>query len=274
MLTKAQLKSLRALKQKRGRIAQEKYLIEGVHLCREALGSKAKLDLILYTSAGFQNIEIKQVVVTAQKQGIPNLRIPPSELKSLADAVAPQGLVAVVNRLQPETGPYRGRIMLLLDQVRDPGNVGTIIRTADASGADAVFLTGESADPYSPKVLRATQGSIFHLPLYHHVDPEKLIADLKTRGFRVFVADPRAHRSHTQVRFPHRFLLVVGNETKGVRPELKTRGDDLIGVPIVGQAESLNVSMAAGVILYEALRQRTAKGKSDVAKKRNFRRFK
>jgi len=104
--------------------------------------------------------------------------------------------------------------------------------------------------------------------------PQKLIQDLKARGFRVFVADPRTQRTHTQVRYPHRFLLVVGNETRGVRPELTTRSDDLIGVPIVGRAESLNVSMAAGVILYEALRQRTTKSKADAAKQRKFKLFK
>lgn len=256
MLTKAQLKQLRALKQKRGRTSQGKFLIEGAHLCWEALRSGASLELLLYTQDGFGIAEIKEVLSEAQKRGISNLRVTSAVLKSLADTVTPQGVLAVAHQQVTSIPLDRGKILLLLDRVQDPGNVGTIIRTADAAGADGVILARETADPYSPKVLRSTMGSIFHLPIQVDAEPHTVVADLKKRGFRIFVAEPRAKRSHTQIRYPRRFLLAVGNEARGVRKGLRPLADELIRVPIRGRAESLNVSLATGIILYEALRQR------------------
>ncbi|KPL17988.1 MAG: hypothetical protein AMJ92_10135 [candidate division Zixibacteria bacterium SM23_81] len=256
MLTKTQLKSLRALKQKRGRTGQGKFLIEGTRLCREALMSNVNLELVLYTREGFQVREVKEVVAEAQRRGVPNLRISLPVLRSLADTVTPQGVLAVIPRLLPQRLPHQGKVLLLLDRVRDPGNVGTVIRTADAAGADGVILSKESADAFSPKVLRATMGSIFHLPVLVDEDSRDVVVDLKKKGFRIYIAEPKAKRSHTQVKYPRRFLLVVGNETQGPRADLRPLADEFINVPIRGRAESLNVSLATGVILYEALRQR------------------
>jgi TrmH family RNA methyltransferase len=256
MLTNTQLKKLRALKQKRGRASQGKFLIEGAHLCREALQAHASLELLLYTQDGFRTAEIKEVVSEAQRRGVSNLRVTSAVLKSLAETVTPQGILAVVHHWTPSIPWDRGKVLLLLDRVRDPGNVGTIIRTADAVGADGVILAPETADPFSPKVLRSTMGSLFHLPVQVAAEPRRVMVDLKKRGFRIFIADPRAKRSYTHIKYPRQFLLVVGNEAHGVRASLRSLADELIGVPIRGRAESLNVSMATGIILYEALRQR------------------
>ena len=261
MLTKNQLKALRALKQKRGRTSQGKFLIEGVHLCREALLAKISLELLLYTGEAFQSEQVKKVVVDAQKLGVHNLRVSPSVMKSLSDTVTPQGLLAVVHRWPATSSPALGNVLLLLDRVRDPGNVGTIIRTADAAGADGVILCRETADPFSPKVLRSTQGSIFHLPLHLDADPLSVVGKLKSRGLRIFIAEPGARKLYTQIKYPRRFLLIVGNETKGVEEGVRFLADELIQVPIRGRAESLNVSMATGIILFEALRQRETRKK-------------
>jgi TrmH family RNA methyltransferase len=158
-----------------------------------------------------------------------------------------------------------------MDQVRDPGNAGTIIRTADAVGAAGVYLAAGSVDLYNPKVLRSTQGSIFHLPVAAEIDPAVCLKTLRNKGFRVFIADPRADRSHTEVRYPGRFVLAVGNETHGVSQEVRDRADQLIRVPIRGRAESLNVAMACGVILYEALRQRMKRKPRGTGRKRRRR---
>lgn len=256
MLTKTQLKSLRALKQKRGRTGQGKFLIEGVRLCREALISNVNMELVLYTREGFQSVGVKAVITEIQRRGVPNLLVSSAVMKSLVDTVSPQGVLAVISRISSPQNPYQGKVLLLLDRVRDPGNVGTIIRTADAAGADGVILSRESADPFSPKVLRSTMGSIFHLPVLVDADSRDVVADLKKKGFGIYIAEPKAKRSHTQIKYPRRFLLVVGNETRGPRADLRILADEFISVPIRGRAESLNVSLATGVILYEALRQR------------------
>jgi TrmH family RNA methyltransferase len=268
MLTKAQLKSLRSLRAKKGRAEQGRFLIEGIHLCREALAADVSLDLILYTRSGFQDPEIKTLVSAAQRRGLSNLIIAPSTLASVTDTATPQGILAVARKSPVPVSIHRGDMLLLLDRVRDPGNVGTLVRTADAVGADGVFISGESADIYNPKTLRSTQGSIFHLPVQADVDPRETVTTLKSKGFRICIAAPRARLTHTQVRFPRRFVLVVGNETHGVSEDLRGLADDLIGVPLRGRAESLNVAMAGGVILYEALRQREARGKRKGPRKR------
>jgi len=255
-LSRSQLKTLRALKMKKGREQQGRFLVEGVHLCSEALGYRHPPVLLLYTPAGFRIQEIKETVVRAQQNGVPNLKVSEATLGSLADAATPQGIIAVMSKPTPETFPGEGHVFVLLDQVRDPGNAGTIIRTADAAGADGVYLTTGSVDLYNPKVLRSTQGSIFHLPTATEVDPVTCLEAFKKRGIRVFAADPRAARIHTEVRYPGRFVLVAGNETHGISREVRQRADHSIRVPIPGRAESLNVAMACGVILYEALRQR------------------
>ena len=255
-LSRSQVKILRALKMKKGRDQQGRFLIEGAHLCAEALGSDRRPILLLYTALGFQTREIKETVVRAQQNGVPNLKVSESTLKSLADAATPQGIMAVMDKRIPEAVPEPGHIFVLLDQVRDPGNAGTIIRTADAAGADGVYLTVGSVDLYNSKVLRSTQGSIFHLPSAVDVDPVSCLDAFRKRGFRIFAAEPRTGRPHTEVRYPGRFVLAVGNETHGVSREVAERADQSIRVPILGRAESLNVAMACGVILYEALRQR------------------
>jgi TrmH family RNA methyltransferase len=270
-LSASQLKTLRALKLKKGRRAQKRFLIEGVHLCAEALGSDHLPVLLLYTAAGFQSPEIKETVIQAQRHGVANLRVSGSILASLADAATPQGIMAVMEMRTPEAIPGAGQIHILMDQVRDPGNAGTIIRTADAVGAAGVYLAAGSVDLYNPKVLRSTQGSIFHLPVAAEIDPAVCLKTLRNKGFRVFIADPRADRSHTEVRYPGRFVLAVGNETHGVSQEVRDRADQLIRVPIRGRAESLNVAMACGVILYEALRQRMKRKPPGTGRKRRRR---
>ncbi len=255
-LSQSQLKTLRTLKMKKGRDRHGRFLIEGAHLCAEALGSAHQPSLLLYTPRGFRTREIKETVVRAQQKGVPNLQVGEPILKSLADAATPQGIMAVMEKHPPFAVPVQGHVFVLLDQVRDPGNAGTIIRTADAAGADGVCLTAGSVDLYNSKVLRSTQGSIFHLPVAAEIDPAACLDAFKKKGFRVFVADPRAVRNHTEVRYPGRFVLAVGNETRGVSREVSDRADLSIRVPIYGRAESLNVAMACGVILYEAQRQR------------------
>jgi TrmH family RNA methyltransferase len=270
-LSRAQLKSLRALKEKKGRAEQGRFLIEGIHLCREALAADILPELLLYTQPAFETREVKEVVAAAQNRGIPNLRVSESIIRALADTMTPQGIMAVIAPQPLSSALHRGHVFLLLDQVRDPGNVGTIIRTADAAGADGVFLGAGSADLYNAKVLRSTQGSVFHIPIFTEVDPPGLVRDLKAKGYRTFIAEPQATTLYTQVHFPRRFLLVVGNETRGVRDELKGQADELVRVPIRGRAESLNVAMATGVILYEALRQHAAREHRKDLKKRSAR---
>jgi len=143
---------------------------------------------------------------------------------------------------------------MVANRLRDPGNLGTLIRLADAAGATAVVVTAGSVDPYNPKVVRATMGSIFHLPI-GHVPSAEAITVLQRHGVRVLAADQRGAVDYREADFRPPVALVVGNEGEGLDPQWAAAATVRIRIPIYGRAESLNVAVAAGVLLYEARRQ-------------------
>lgn len=179
-------------------------------------------------------------------------------LGSLADSVTPQGLVAVCRFVDQPTWPRSAKMLAICADVRDPGNAGTIIRTADAFGIDAVVLAGQSVDPYNPKTVRATVGSLWHVPLSLADDPAEVVARLQGEGFTVLAADGAGELSLTEsatealMRQPHAWLF--GNEAWGLPEKLAAGADHRVRIPIVGRAESLNLATAAAVCLHASSR--------------------
>ena len=137
----------------------------------------------------------------------------------------------------------------------DPGNVGTLIRTADAFGADAVILSDDTVELYNPKVVRSTMGSIFHLPIFDETDLEKTLPELKKRNFKILGTDVREGKSLDRVDFSGKICVLIGNEAEGLNKKLLPLLDDIVQIPIRGKAESLNAAVAGGIILYEATRK-------------------
>jgi TrmH family RNA methyltransferase len=177
----------------------------------------------------------------------------------MADAQTPQGLLAVCRIPEPSldevlaTGP---RVVAVLAHVRDPGNAGTVIRAADAAGADAVVVSDGSVDAYSPKVVRSTAGSLFHLPVVTGMPVAAALTGLRSAGLAVLAADGAGPRAVDEVDLsaPHAWLF--GNEAWGLRDEDLAGADAVVRVPIHGRAESLNLAMAATVCLYASARHR------------------
>lgn len=139
--------------------------------------------------------------------------------------------------------------VLLIDSIQDPGNLGTIIRTADAAGFDAVMLGDNTVDMYNDKVIRSTQGSLFHLPI-SHVNMENGIPHLKAEGFTVWASSLADALPFEEVEVRGKTALIVGNEGAGIRDEIVQLADSVVKIPIHGKAESLNVSVAAGILMY------------------------
>jgi RNA methyltransferase, TrmH family len=194
--------------------------------------------------------------------GLPWQRVEDDALASLAETVHPQGLVAVcrfVDRPLPDVLD-RGvaRLVAVCADVRDPGNAGTVIRCADAAGADAVVLAGHSVDPYNPKTVRATVGSLFHLPVSLVEDPAAAVATLRARGLAVLAADGAGEVDLDQAQDdgllagPTAWLF--GNEAWGLPDETAALADHRVRIPIHGRAESLNLATAAAVCLYYSAR--------------------
>jgi TrmH family RNA methyltransferase len=180
-------------------------------------------------------------------------------MKALTDTTTPQGVAAVVRR--PSTGlevlPQDASLVLLLVEVRDPGNAGTLIRSAVAAGADAVVFTSGSVDPFGPKTVRSTAGMLFHVPVITEVSLSDACDALHERGLRVVGAEATADQSHHQVDLSGRIALALGNETQGFGDEAKDRLDEVISIAMPGPAESLNVGIAGSILLFEAVRQRS-----------------
>jgi TrmH family RNA methyltransferase len=170
---------------------------------------------------------------------------------SLSGAVTPQGIVAVCRFVdRPLEAALHGDTVVLCADVRDPGNAGTVIRGADAAGADAVLVSDASVDVYNPKVVRSTAGSLFHLPVVTGVPIPTLLHDVRAAGLRLLAADGSGTDLLHDVDLTSPHAWVMGNEAWGLEPEVREACDQVVRVPIYGSAESLNLAMAATVCLY------------------------
>jgi TrmH family RNA methyltransferase len=238
------------------------FLLEGPQAVAEALTSRPELLVELYaTPTALERFtDLGQAAVDA---GVDVEFVTEQVLESMADTVTPQGVVAVCHqfptsakellRATPD-GPAP-RLVAILEEVRDPGNAGTIIRAADAAGADGVILSGRSVDLYNPKVVRATTGSIFHLPIAVGVELDAVLERARAAGLQVLAADVKGEdlldaRRDGLLDRPTAWLF--GNEARGLSDEQLARADRVVKVPIYGRAESMNLATAASVCLYES----------------------
>ncbi|MDI6710629.1 MAG: RNA methyltransferase [Thermoanaerobacterales bacterium] len=256
------IKWLRRFQQRRHRDAEGRFLVEGPHLVEEALDAGWAVDLVVHSPETAGRERAAAVLERARRHGVELLAVAGHVLPLLAATVTPQGLVALVRkppaRSLPDVLPehLQRPLVAVLDGLQDPGNLGTVIRTADAAGVDAVLLTGGTVDLYAPKTVRAAAGSLFHVRVGEPAGPGECAAFLKTRGLSILAADPRDGTPVFDCDLTGPVALVIGNEGAGVGPVLRKAADGLVRVPMLGRAESLNAAVAASLIIYEAVRQR------------------
>ena len=245
------IKKLKKLHKRKGREEAQQYLLEGFHLVEEAVAFSAELTCILYDDRGRR----EWGPWLDQQEPERLIFVSGEVMKSLSQLPTPQGIVGVVNMAAShEIDSFRGH-WLALDQVQDPGNVGTMIRTADAAGYSGVIVGEGSADIYSAKVLRAMQGSHFHLPIIRR-SLEEVIPVFLEAGVSVLGTQLDAQALHyTDLKPAAETCLLMGNEGSGVRPELLERATQNVYIPIRGKAESLNVAVAAGILMYHLTNQ-------------------
>jgi len=240
------------------------FLLEGPQAVREALSYRPEAIVELFaTPTGWERHP--DIRSKAAEHGVEVEYVTEYVLNAMADTVTPQGLVAVVQQTPTavkEIFAASPRLIAICEEVRDPGNLGTIIRAADAAGADAVVLTGRTVDPYNPKVVRATTGSLFHLPISVGGDLADVVARARAAGITVLAADVKgddllAARAEGVLDGPTAWLF--GNEARGLEDASLALADRALKLPIFGRAESLNLATAASVCLYEsAFTQRAA----------------
>lgn len=245
------VKAARRLTKRAFRDRDRAFLAEGPQAVREALAlDGVTVELFATAEAELRHPEI---VTAAKLAGVPVFRASGEVMAELAQTVTPQGLLAVCRFVHvplAEAVGEHARLVAVLAHVRDPGNAGTVLRTADAAGADAVVFTDASVDPYNGKCVRASAGSIFHLPVATGAPVAKAVQDLKGRGLRVFAADGTGRRTLDEVDLSGPTAWLFGNEAWGLPAELLALADEVVRVPIYGRAESLNLATAAAVCLY------------------------
>ena len=237
------------------------FLLEGPQAVSEALAFRPELVLELYVTPTALERH-PWLADAAGEAGLEAEFVTEAVLDAMADTVTPQGVVAVcrqfptsVKDIFAEGDDGGPKLIAILEEVRDPGNAGTIIRAADAAGADAVILTGRSVDLYNPKVVRATTGSLFHVPVAVGAGLETVIERAKDAGLHVIAADIKGTdlleaRTAGTLAAPTAWLF--GNEARGLSDEHYALADEAITVPIYGHAESMNLATAASVCLYES----------------------
>ncbi|MGO9950974.1 MAG: TrmH family RNA methyltransferase [Dissulfurispiraceae bacterium] len=254
-------KAVEAKNRRRG--GEHYFLAEGPHMVEMAVTSSAQIEEVFFTMDFVQTAQGKKILGRlSQRMPQPMflVEVPANILAKIADTETPQGIIAVVAQLPVPLLRITARkdpLIAVCDGIRDPGNLGTIIRVADAAGADAVLVLPGTCDPFSPKALRATAGSIFNVPVIG-MGYSGLFDCLTDMNIDLIVTDINAGNSLYNCNLKRSVALALGNEARGVSEALVSMAADAVSIPIPGKAESLNVAVAAAVCLYEAVRQRTA----------------
>jgi TrmH family RNA methyltransferase len=252
---------LRGLVQKRSaRWAERAFVAEGTELLRTALAAGTTVESVYVSPEGAGEAEVQRVTQMAVKAGARLFTLGPGVLERVSDTVTPQPVLAVLPMLehegQPVASPQPGDLLVVLVDVRDPGNAGTVLRTADAAGARGVVFSGESVDPYNPKTVRASAGSIFHVPFWVQPDAPTVAAGLAEAGFRTLATTARAGEDYAALDWSVPTAVFFGNEAAGLDAEIAAATTGALAIPMEGKAESLNVGVACAVVCFEALRQR------------------
>ena len=239
------IKELAKLQTAKGRKKAGLYLLEGEHLVEEAIKEKVPIELIVVSS---NRMEDYQYLLEQTK--IKVLVVSQEVFQKLSMTETTQGILAVVKIENQAEPPCTGRI-IVLDAVQDPGNLGTIIRTADAAGFDAVVLGAGTVDLYNDKVIRSMQGSHFHIPVFQ-ADLREYLPVLKKQGVEVAVtALHRDSKDYSILQGKSDIAIVVGNEGQGVSSEVIELADAVVTIPMFGKAESLNVAIASALLMYK-----------------------
>jgi TrmH family RNA methyltransferase len=259
---RAAVEHLRELARRRTvREQEQRYLVDGPILVASALRAGVLVHE-LYVEVGRH----EALVDEAGAAGVRVHVLPPGAIARFkaTDVVTPQGIVAVA--AMPDThvdgglGVAESSLVLVLCGISDPGNAGTILRMAEASGVGAVLFCDGSVDPFAPKCVRASAGSIFHVPVVSGGAPVQVLEAMGGRGVQRLGTDARRGKPYDEVDLTGPFALVLGNESHGLPPDLADHLDGWIHVPMAGDVESLNVAMAASVICFDAARQRRGAG--------------
>jgi TrmH family RNA methyltransferase len=237
---------------------------EGAELLRTAVRAGVAIESVYLAPAGADDPLTEEACAGALATGARLFPLAPGVLERVADTVTPQPVLTVLPMLDEPLAlagdPALSPLLVVMVDVRDPGNAGTVLRTADAAGVSAVIFSGDSVDPYNPKTVRASAGSLFHVPFSFHEDPVLLASTLAGSGYRTLATMVRHGDDYAGLDWSVPTAIFLGNESAGLGDGIVEAMTGSVVVPMEGQAESLNVGVACAVLCFEALRQRRGRG--------------
>jgi TrmH family RNA methyltransferase len=252
------IKHIRKLKDKKYRDESNEYVVEGVKLVEEAVKENAKIKQIIVCEDTTRTYEIPTHIM---------LEIAKYECISVSDKIFniitqvtnPQGIMAIIEKnAQDAQIDYSQDIIVVLDDVQDPGNLGTILRTVDSIGLNQIIVSKGTADAFNSKVVRSTMGAIFRIKIIEVENLAQAIKEMRKHHFKLMVTSLQTKNSIYDIDF-NKKIIVIGNEANGVSKEIQDMADEKAKIPMLGRTESLNASVAAGVVMYEYVRQKLSK---------------
>ena len=240
------IKHIKALHQKKYREEYNEYFVEGIKLVKEAISEKMPIaKIIICQEILEEKIDTKNYEVEYVSKIV---------MEFISDTKTPQGILAVIRR-EKET-VLSENIIFALDNIQDPGNLGTIIRTLDCAGIHHLLLSKGTVDVYNPKVIRSTMGAIYRVNVEEEVDLKERLESMQKDGYQVVVTDLSAKQYHDEIDYTQKLVIVIGNESIGVSEEVRELADIKIKIPMLGRTESLNAGVAASIVAYEVVRAR------------------
>lgn len=258
-LRNPKIKAVKALRQAKYRERRDEFLVEGIRLVKEAIDCDAPVKMLLFCPNKLRSQIGLGLVDTALEKGIECVSVSSRVFDSISEKDNPQGIIAVAERLNLTFNHLESNnptLLVVAYELRDPGNLGAIIRTADSAGASGVMVTGVSVDIFDPQCVRATMGSIFSLPVIRVREIGELKDWLSQNSIKMIATSPSAKRYYFDLEYDEPVAIVLGNEAEGLDAEILEDADEVVKIPMLGRADSLNVASAAAIIIYEVVRQR------------------
>jgi TrmH family RNA methyltransferase len=243
------------LAKRSARWEEQVYVVEGLELVRLAVLGSQPVESI-YFDGQTRTVAVDALCNLARSRGVPVYELQAGVLAKISDTVTPQPVLAVVPMALHPLEAIATGFVVVLAELRDPGNVGTLIRTAEASGSSGVVIAGQAVDPFNPKTVRSSAGTVLWCPIAVEPEVARCVDQLRTLGYTVLGTEATYGTPYDQCRLNGRVAIVLGNEAHGLDDESASRLDGTISIPMAGSAESLNVGVAGAVICFEALRQR------------------
>lgn len=249
------IKHVKKLKDKKYRDINNQYVIEGIKLVAEAIQEKAPISQIVLCDDCEKNSAIsKELMYEIAKYEC--IYVAEKTFKYLSEVQTPQGILAIIERNKQDTEiDYTQDMIVALDNVQDPGNLGTILRTVDSIGLSQILVSKGTTDAYNPKVVRSTMGAIFRVKIIECEDLKQTLKEVKKHKFKIVVSSLQTENTIYDIDY-NKKIIIIGNEANGVQEQIQELADEKVKIPMIGKTESLNASVATGIILYEYVRQK------------------